>query len=95
MKHTIEQHTHQCGCRSVGECMCNISAERKALIACVDDFAENMKKKLLQKMVEGKNGWEDPEWFEADRLAALEEHLEKSDMIDVANFAMFVWNNQS
>lgn len=83
MKHTVQDHM------VIGH-----EADLKALYACVDDFADKMKQKLKQKQSEGKRGWDDPEWPHEDRIAALEQHVEKGDMVDVSNFAMFVWNNQ-
>lgn len=62
MRHTHEQHMKQCGCRSVGECTHNSFAEFQAIDACVDDFAASMKRKLRRKILEGKSGWDDPEW---------------------------------
>ncbi len=92
MRHTTEQHMAPCGCRSVGECEHNTFAWAKALDACVDDFAEAMKRKLRQKFIEGKSGWDDPTWPIEDVIAQLAAHVEKGDMVDVANFAMFAWN---
>lgn len=95
MKHTTEQHMISCGCRSVGECNHNLFAEQKALTTCVDDFAYQMKTKLISKANQGKSGWDDERWSPEDIKQQLLEHLEKGDMIDMANFAMFAWNQQS
>lgn len=94
MKHSTEDFMIETGEREALGSLENIGAEIAALEACVDDFADKMKKKLREKYMEGKTGWDDPDWSHEDRIAALEEHLEKGDMIDVANFAMFVWNNE-
>ena len=93
MKHKTENYEITCGCRSVGECSHNMMAWKIALEATVDDFAYAMKKKLISKaMRDGKAGWDDPNWPREDILRQLIEHVEKGDMVDVANFAMFVWN---
>lgn len=106
MKHSVEQHMRGCGCRSVGECDHNTFAWMKALDALVDDFAGAMKKKLRKKFVEGKQGWDDPEWSLGSMRQQLVEHAgvsfdwettrvqapESIDPVDVANFAAFMWN---
>lgn len=92
MRHSEADHFVACDCRSVGECDHNTFAWRKALDAAVDDFAEQMKCKLAKKFLEGKSGWDDPEWSMEDKLRQLREHIDRGDMIDVANFAMFAWN---
>ncbi len=82
-----------CGCRSVGECGHNNFAWLMVLEAAVDEFAAKMKAKLRRKaIVDGKSGWDDPEWPIEDIKRQLAEHIEKGDMVDVANFAMFAWN---
>lgn len=63
--------------------------------AAVDAFAEQMKKKLRRKAMSGKQGWDDPRWPRNDILRQLIEHVEKGDMVDVANFALFAWNQES
>ena len=83
-----------CGCRSVGECSHNDFAWLKAIHACVDDFAVQLKAKLHAKHLEGKSGWEDPSWERDDILRQLREHVDKGDMLDVAAFAMFAWNQE-
>jgi hypothetical protein len=92
VKHRTEDHEVYCGCRSVGECSHNDYAWMHALDACVDDFAEEMKRKLRRKFMEGKRGWDDPAWQREDILRQLVAHVSKGDMVDVANFAMFAWN---
>lgn len=95
MKHTTEQHMVKCNCRSTGECNCNMLAWKKALDACVDDFADAMKRKLCQKGMQGAYGWDDPEWTREEIMQRLRDHIKKGDMVDVANFAMFAWNKES
>lgn len=94
MKHTVEQHMIPCGCRSVEECSHNDFVHLKALAACVDDFAKEMAKKLAWEARQGKQGWDDPGWQREEILEQLRQHLEKGDMVDVANFAMFAWNQE-
>jgi hypothetical protein len=91
-KHTEEKYVIRCGCRSVGECGHNNFAWLKALEGCVDDFAAQMKSKLRRKALEGYSGWDDPDWQRAEIIDRLKSHIDKGDMVDVANFAMFAWN---
>ena len=81
-----------CGCRAAGECNHNDFAWKIALDACVDGFAEALRRRLYQKFLEGKSGWDNRAWPKEDILRQLREHVDKGDMIDVANFAMFAWN---
>lgn len=83
-----------CGCRSVGECNHNDFVSTKALTALVDDFADEMKKKLIKKFMEGYHGWDDPNWSRKEIVDRLYKHIDKGDMVDVANFAMFAWNKE-
>lgn len=94
MKHKTEDHLVNCGCRSVGECSHNDYAWMLALDACIDDFADNLKQKLHRKALEGKRGWDDPNWLRSDIIAQLRLHIGKGDMLDVAAFAMFAWNQE-
>jgi hypothetical protein len=94
MKFNEEQFEVVCGCRSVGECGHNNFAWQKALDACVDAFAKEMKKKLTRKAMEGYHGWDDPNWTAEQINEAMLNHLPKGDMVDVANFAMFAWNRK-
>ena len=89
MKHKTEDHIKPCGCRSVGECDHNRFAWAQALDALVDDFAEAMKKRLRKKFVEGKEGWDNPNWPIEDIRKQL---FACRDPIDIANFAAFLWN---
>ena len=96
MKYKEDDFYQPCGCRSVGKCSHNDFAWKMALDAMVDDFAHHMKLKLTKKFLEGKTGWDDPDWTEEQIMQALKSHVEKEngDMIDVANFAMFLWNRR-
>ena len=96
MKLCEEDFRVDCGCRAIGECSHNDFAWKRALDACVDAFSEDMKRKLVKKFLEGKSGWDDPGWTKEQIMKSLKEHIDKDneDMIDVANFAMFLWNRQ-
>lgn len=73
----------------------NPSPDLKRLLNRADDFAAAMKQKLRQKYAEGKTGWDDPAWPIGDVIAQLEAHIEKGDMVDVANFALFAWHKSA
>lgn len=68
-----------------------INPEQMKLYRCVDDFAADMKRKLHDKYIAGKSGWDDPAWTIDDVLGQLKVHIDKGDPVDVANYAMFVW----
>ena len=77
-----------------------MASERDRLSKAVDDFAVEMKRKLMLKMSAGLTGW-DGEWFieggrcernlfeRVHRLA----HGEPQE-IDIANLAMFLWHHR-
>lgn len=88
---TSEDFVRRCGCRSAGECLCNPFVGMQALEKLVKVFGKEMVRKLRQKMWEGRGGWDDPKIREFLK-ASLKEHIEKGDMVDVANIAMFIWN---
>lgn len=94
MKFTVD-HQNAYTCHSVAECQWNLLAEHIALSACVDAFAGEMKRKLLARLVEGKSGWDDPAWPPEAVMDQLRAHIDKGDMVDVANFAMFKWNQEA
>lgn len=56
----------------------------------VDDFADEMKKKMKQKLKEGYKGWDDIK-NKSILSKKLKEHIEKGDMVDVANYCMMIW----
>ena len=64
------------------------------LVALSRDFSTQMECKLLKKALEGRKGWDDPAWTQEQIKAAIIEHVNKGDMVDVANLAMFLWNRQ-
>lgn len=90
---TVQDFTKQCGCRSVGECQHNITAEVQALDALVDAFAIEMKKKLRRKALDGRGGWDEPQYADGIR-AAMIEHANRGpgQEVDVANLAAMLWN---
>ena len=93
MKFQTEDFRLSCGCRSVGECDHNSFAWMEALDALVDAFAKEMKLKLHRKAMEGKFGWDDPNWSFEDLKSQLIKHADRgADPVDVANFAAFWWN---
>lgn len=60
------------------------------------NFRLAMEQKLMQKRVDGRGGWHDPEQCSVDYLRQLlVEHVDKGDMVDVANFAMMIWNREN
>jgi len=90
-----------CGCRAIDDpCCCKINYEaelksdRKALKDCVKDFSNQMSKKLIKKS-KVKSGWDSESFSEEDIKEMLLDHIEKGDMVDVANFAMFIWNRSN
>ncbi len=65
------------------------------LCAHVDEFADEMKKKLCEKAYSGYTGWNDPE-FESTIADKLDKHFtrlmvgDKGHSIDVANLVMML-----
>jgi hypothetical protein len=64
----------------------------------IKKFADEMKKKMLEKFKEGYHGWDDRERFpDLLILGKLHEHVERlvhyrlSEEIDIANFCMMLW----
>lgn len=90
---TVQQFVKPCGCRSVGECQHNSVAGLEALDALVNAFAAEMKKKLRRKALEGRSGWDDPQYADGIRTAMIE-HAQRGpgQEIDVANLAAMLWN---
>jgi len=64
-------------------------SEFKRLFKAVDEFAFDMKMKLANQTLDGYTGWDDESELE-NFNEALFSHIEKGDMVDVANFAMFI-----
>ncbi|MCR4331889.1 MAG: hypothetical protein NUV34_04180 [Sulfuricaulis sp.] len=69
--------------------------------ACADDngvgrFAFTMQKKLEEKRAQGRNGWNRPAECSIERLQKLLlKATLKGDPVDIANFAMMIWNRQN
>ena len=88
----ISDFIKPCGCRSVGECMHNMTAEFSALDAMVDEFAKEMKRKLHRKVFEGKAGWDDLEFRESIREDLIKHASKNGQEVDTANLAAMLWN---
>ena len=56
----------------------------------VDDLAKNMKEKLAKKRQEGYGGWKD-NCSQEVLSKLLRDHVEKGDVVDVANFCAFLF----
>lgn len=65
--------------------------EKFGLTLCLEAFTKEMRTKLFDKVDEGYVGWASEE-FRDKLLKKLQAHLDKGDMVDVANFAMMLWN---
>jgi len=71
------------------------SQEKKIDLRGVKFFTDAMLKKLEQKREEGKHGWHDQELCSIDQLYdMMDEHVEKRDVVDIANFCMMIWNRE-
>ena len=61
----------------------------------VTNLAAAMVKKLAEKRDEGRCGWHDPDRCTIKRLKLmLHSHVRRGDMVDVANFAMMIYNRE-
>lgn len=61
----------------------------------VDRFSTAMRRKLTQKRKEGRGGWQFPDECPIEDLRTmLKEHIAKGDSVDIANFAMMIWNRE-
>ena len=61
----------------------------------IRDFAIAMRDKMDRKRAEGHGGWHDPAVCSVASLEwLLIEHIKKGDMVDIANFAMMIWNRK-
>jgi hypothetical protein len=94
MKVTTEDFIVSCGCRSSGECNHNTFAEQKAIDNLIDRFCTEIKQKLHRKILQGKSGWDDPDWPIENLQEKLINHYIKGDPIDIAAFCAFWWNKQ-
>lgn len=71
-----------------------INDELEKLVPVFSEFSREMQTKLAVKLVQGADGWDDPEWTIEMATKALEAHVKKGDFVYVANFAMFIWFKQ-
>ena len=61
----------------------------------VDRFSTAMRRKLTRKRQEGRGGWQFPDECPLEDLRTmLKEHIAKGDPVDIANFAMMIWNRE-
>lgn len=71
------------------------AAEPAAIDLLVDEFAAAIKAKLFRKYKEGRCGWDSADWTSEQISAAIREHVERGDPVDVAAFCAFLWNRRS
>ena len=88
---TGEDFIPRCGCRSVGECTHGMFADVKAFDEVVKQFGKQMKAKFRRKFMGGRRGWDEKDQRQF-LLSSLKRHIEKGDMVDVANLAAMIWN---
>jgi hypothetical protein len=73
----------------------NIFSDDDADELGVKRFAKAMNAKLSDKRAQGKYGWNKPDDCTIAYLRRLlETHVEKGDPVDIANFAMMIWNRE-
>ena len=70
------------------------SAEYEILCRAVDSFAAKMKLRLLEKIREGRVGWDDPSWRVEDIATCVQSEGRRLRFVDAANFALFGWNRE-
>lgn len=67
----------------------DVSSEQEKLLGqLVDDFAEKMKAKLVEKSRQGWNGWQNCAL--EDLKQGLADNLAQEDYLDVANYALLL-----
>lgn len=74
-----------------------ITASAKADALGVTRFTSAMTRKLREKRLEGRRGWNrEDECSMEDLKEMLIDHIRDGDgdMVDVANFAMMIWNRK-
>jgi len=90
-----EDFIRPCGCRSVDECLHNVTCEIQALNILIDDAKKAMLIKLSKKYVQGWGGWDDPENLPILKNK-LVEHIMKDfspdNMVDIMNLAAMIRN---
>lgn len=62
----------------------------------VYDFKDAMFEKLKRTHAEGRRGWDSDDWTEEDIEENIKSQLlcDPVDPIDIANYAMFLWNRR-
>lgn len=61
----------------------------------LERFLIAMREKLERKRGEGRKGWNLPKVCSLKSLRKmLNQHIEKGDMVDIANLAMMIWNRE-
>lgn len=86
-------------------------SKRKDITEILDDaaadntgvvrFSQAMSRKLAKKRADGYSGWNRPTnayytGCSPEHLRRkLRSHIEKSDLVDVANFCMMIWNREN
>jgi hypothetical protein len=77
----------------------NISEFETDVVACavgIKRFSRAMREKLERKRKAGRAGWNRPqECSVAELRSMMMEHVAKGDLVDVANFAMMIWNREN
>ena len=72
--------------------MTSLKIEESRLRKAVRLFAEEMKKKLIEKVYEGFEGWDDPGNREQIQIALQHHSIEpEEEEVDIANLAMMLW----
>lgn len=70
----------------------NFTNEATALSEMAYSFGLAVEKRALEKLLEGKSGWDNPKWLYSDIIRHIIKHTKKGDMLDVAVYVMFAWN---
>lgn len=86
-------HKHFAGGASPSEGY--VKEEMARLDMVVDAFAAQLKMRLVEKIKEGRGGWEDPsntgEIYNSLLAHAASTPLARFRELDIANYAMFLW----
>lgn len=70
--------------------------EAAVLLRLVDEFADAMKNRLLEKMKDNHDwAWASDTWQEDEIRACIQHCLDNTDLIDLANYALFFWNRST
>lgn len=70
--------------------------EQEALSDCAEDFMNSVRYRVLEKFEAGYSGWSNPIFPTNDIKLFIKNELQKEELdpIDIAAFAMFLWNRQ-